>query len=141
VTDRPHEAACDDAPDGLSRPGLQAEIDDCLGRLPIENRLGVESIEIVRGSQVGEPALAVDVELRLGGTGGARHMPVRSRTWVNGYFEGKGRADTCRSLMFPPDVLAITVPTVVVEQIAGHSIVRGVMCLLRHEGVGGPAGT
>jgi hypothetical protein len=111
---------------------LRTEVGDCLDRLPPEHRFGVASIELVAGGQMGEPVLAVDLEIRFE-DGRVRNLPVRSRTWVNDYFEGKDRVDWCRSLLFPPDVLAITEPTVVVEQIAGHSLVRGVMCLLRHE--------
>jgi hypothetical protein len=111
---------------------LRADVADCLQRLPAENRFGVASMEPAPGSQVGEPPLAVDVEIHFE-DGGVRRVPVRSRAWVGGYFDGKGRCDTCRSLLFPPDILVISEPTVVVEQIAGHSVVRGVMCLLRHE--------
>jgi hypothetical protein len=88
---------------------------------------------------VGEPPLAVEVEVRVGG-GCTRRFPVRSREWVNGYFEGRGRVDTCRSLLFPPDILALLEPTLPVEKVAAHSIVRGVMCLLRHEEACSPGG-
>jgi hypothetical protein len=118
----------------MTDPGdeLQAGVDDCLCRLPPENRFGVVSIGIVPGSQVSDPPLAVDLEVRFDG-GRSRRLALRSRAWVNGYFDGKGRADTCRSLLSPPDILAIFEPTVLVEQIAPHSVVRGLMCLLRHE--------
>jgi hypothetical protein len=117
---------------------FREEVADCLLRLPPENRFGVASIEPVAGSEVGadsdmgEPPLAVELEIRFD-DGRVRHVPVRSRAWVNDYFDGKDRVDWCRSLLFPPDILVFTEPTVVVEQIAGHSLVRGVMCLLRHE--------
>ncbi len=114
---------------------LQTSVDDCLLRLPLENRQGVEAIVLVPGSAVGEPALALEVEVGLAG-GRSRRVQVRSRAWVNGYLDGKGRADCCRSLLFPPDILAIVEPTVIVEEVAAHSIVRGVMCLLRHGGAG-----
>jgi|WetSurMetagenome_2_1015567.scaffolds.fasta_scaffold83156_2 hypothetical protein len=111
---------------------LQPGIDDCLLRLPEEDRFGVGSITLVPGTHIGEPPLAVDVEVRFL-EGPSRHVPIRSKTWVNGYFDGTDRPDWCRSLLYPPDILAITEPTIVVEQIAAHSLVRGVMCLLRHE--------
>jgi hypothetical protein len=111
---------------------LQAGTDDCLLRLPSENRFGVVSVKVAPGTEVGEPPLALEVEVRFA-DGRSRYIPIRSKAWVNGYFEGKGRLDTCRSLLFPPDILAIVEPMVVVEQIAAHSVVRGVMCLLRHE--------
>ena len=92
---------------------LREEVADCLDRLPPENRFGVASIELVAGSEVGaggevgadsdmgEPPLSVELEIRFG-DGRVRRLPVRSRAWVNGYFEGKDRPDWCRSLVFPP---------------------------------------
>jgi hypothetical protein len=111
---------------------FQAGVDDCLLRLPPENRFGVVLVKVAPDTQMGAPPLALEVDVELA-DGRVRRIPVRARAWVNGYFEGLGRVDTCRSLLFPPDILAIVEPTVVVEQIAAHSVVRGVMCLLRHE--------
>lgn len=111
---------------------LQTGVDDCLTRLPEVSRLGVQSIALLPGTAVGDAPIAVDVAVALE-TGGTRLFAVRSHVWIDGYFEGKGRADSCRSLLNPPDILAIVEPTVLVEKITPDSIVRGVMCYLRNE--------
>jgi len=115
---------------------LQAGVDDALARLPLESRLGVRSIELVPGSEVGDGALAVDVRVSYE-KGDSLMLALRSHAWVDGYFEGRGRADSCRSLLCPPDILAIVQPLAIVEKIRADSIVRGVMCYLRNAGVQG----
>jgi hypothetical protein len=111
---------------------LQTSIEECLERLPEDSRLGVQSLRIVPGTVVGEARLAIDVEVVLEG-GRQREIALRSHAWIDGYFEGKGRADSCRNLLHPPDILAIARPMVIVEEIRADSVVRGVMCLLRNE--------
>jgi hypothetical protein len=114
------------------RAALDAGLEDVLRRLPSESRLGVISLTVIAGSEVGDPLLAVDVSATFA-DGGVRRFAFRSHRWIDGYFEGKGRVDCCRSLLAPPDILPITVGSVIVEQIAPQSIVRGVMCYLRQD--------
>lgn len=119
---------------------LQTGIDDCLERLPSPGRLGVQSIQLVPGTTVGDAPLALDVSVTME-AGGRRVFAVRSHAWIDGYFDGKGRADSCRSLLNPPDILAIVEPTILVETITAAGIVRGVMCYLRREQASASPGT
>ena len=109
---------------------LQSELDEVLARLPVESRLGVSSLRPIRGTEVGDPLLAIDVEASFD-AGAPRRFALRSHAWIDGYFDGRGRTDTCRSLLIPPDILAITQPTVFLERISADIIVRGVLCYVR----------
>jgi hypothetical protein len=111
---------------------LQARVDEVLLRLPPPSRLGVRCLRVVPG-ELADKRLAADVEVSFE-HGSSRTFSIRSHAWVDGYFDGKGHVEGCRSLLFPPDILALPGPTVIVERLTPDSIVRGVLCYLRHGG-------